>query len=66
MGNFEIKFDNYEMIITKDNEENNIFGSKITFYEPIEKIVLAAGTFDFSIKNQGFEICRATEEEGCN
>ncbi len=64
--NFKLEFDNYQIKITKTNDETELFYSKIIFKEPIEEIVLAPGSFDFSVKNPNFEICRATEEEGCD
>ncbi len=63
---FKLEFDNNKMKIIKNNDEVEIFNSKIIFKEPVEEVVLAPGSFGFSVKNPGFKICRATEEEGCN
>jgi len=56
----------YILNIREGFKDPENFDVRVEFVEPIEEIKLAAGSFEFSVKSDGFEICRATAEAGCN
>ncbi len=49
-----------------NNDKGTKFKSLIEFTNPIDEIILAPNQFEFGVKNEDFEICRATNEIGCD
>lgn len=63
-ADFEVSFEGFVPTVS-DNTKGKLMKSRIEFNDPIEEIVLAPGSFEFSVKKPNFNICRATNETGC-
>jgi len=44
----------------------NAFKAKVFFKDQIDEIVLTQDLFGFSVKNEGFDLCRGTEAKACD